>query len=385
LTGVSLKVGVAAPEERIVTSSWRNSWLCPTELDRSRVVDASPGVRNVRLLGSAFIGLALLAAAPWVGWWVLILFVLAAANLVTVERRLSHSRCPERVSAWAMVGTLLIIALGVAFSGGPRSPALPWMVIPAATVATRFRPAVVAVGLAITVVAILAVTLGVDPGGTVRYPVYAFATLALLGSVTTVVWTLQGAELRHRDEAVLDPLTGLLNRQTLQPRFVEIAEQARITGEPVCLVLCDIDGFKQINDRHGHDRGDAALREVAYELRKRLRSFELVYRLGGDEFLIVLPGVDAREGVELGERLRVAVAQARPSGFAITMSFGVSAERGEGVAYETLFKAADEALYAAKRGGRNRVELAGAVMHDATPRRGVEREEAISSFGVSVA
>jgi diguanylate cyclase (GGDEF)-like protein len=97
------------------------------------------------------------------------------------------------------------------------------------------------------------------------------------------------------------------------------------------------------------------LRDIAYELRKRLRSFELVYRLGGEEFLTVLPGIDARGGAEVAERLREAVEQARPTDIPITISAGVSAARGAQVDYDTLFKSADQALYEAKRGGRNRV------------------------------
>ncbi len=108
--------------------------------------------------------------------------------------------------------------------------------------------------------------------------------------VVSIVWALQAAELHHRSEAILDPLTGLLNRHALAPRFVEISMQARLTRQPVCLLLCDVDNFKAINDQHGHDCGDAVLRDVAYALRKHLRSFELVYRLGGEEFLVVLPG-----------------------------------------------------------------------------------------------
>ena len=101
--------------------------------------------------------------------------------------------------------------------------------------------------------------------------------------------------------------------------------------------------------------GDAVLRDIAYELRKRLRSFELVYRLGGEEFLIVLPGIGLQAGQEVAERLREAVEQARPTDIPITISLGVSAARGAQVDYDTLFKAADEALYEAKRTGRNRV------------------------------
>ncbi len=330
-------------------------WLCPTELDRTRIVDANDRVRTIRLVGTSAIGVALLVTAPWIGWWTLILLALCALNFLNVERRLRSSPHPERVSFTAIVITLLLIAAGVSLSGGPHSPALPWMVLPSAMVAARFRPQVVALAIVLTVLLILASTLAVDPAATIGDPVSVIATLALLAVVISIVLALQAAELHHRDEAILDPLTGLLNRHALIPRFTEISHQARLTHQPVCLLLCDVDTFKEVNDRYGHDRGDAVLRDVAYELRKRLRSFELAYRLGGEEFLIVLPGVSHGEGQEIAERLRAAIEETRPTDIPITVSFGLSAASGEEVVYESLFKAADRALYEAKRAGRNRV------------------------------
>lgn len=345
------------------------SWLCPTELDRSRVVDANDRVRTIRMVGSGAVGLALVISAPWIGWWTLILFALSALNFVNVDMRLRTSAHPERVSACAIVITELLLAGGVVMSGGPHSPALPWMVLPAGMVAARFRPQVVIAGLVGTVLLILVATVGVDPAATVDNPVSVIATLALLAGVVSIVWALQAAELHHRDEAILDPLTGLLNRHALMPRFIELSHQARLTQQPVCMVLCDVDGFKAINDEYGHDRGDAVLRDVAYELRKRLRSFELVYRLGGEEFLIVLPGVDSKAGMEVAERLREAVEQTRPQGIRITISAGLSAGSGGDVEYDTLFRAADSALYDAKRAGRNQVVAADAAVIElpATP------------------
>jgi diguanylate cyclase (GGDEF)-like protein len=334
------------------------SWLCPTELDRSRVVDANDRVRTIRRVGSGAVGAALILSAPWIGWWTLLLFGLSALNFINVDRRLRTSPHPERVSAVAIVITELLLGGGVVISGGPRSPALPWMVLPAAMVAARFRPRVVIVGLIATVFLILAVTIGVDPLATVHNPVPVIATLALLAGVVSIVWALEAAELHHRGEAILDPLTGLLNRHALMPRFMELSQQARLTHQPVCLMLCDVDTFKEVNDAHGHDRGDAVLRDVAYELRKRLRSFELVYRLGGEEFLIVLPGINREAGREIAERLRAAVEQARPLGIRVTISLGLSAGSGEEVDYDTLFRAADVALYEAKHAGRNRVVAA---------------------------
>jgi diguanylate cyclase (GGDEF)-like protein len=351
------------------------SWLCPTELDRSRVVDANERVRTIRRVGSLAVGIALVISAPWIGWWTLILFAASALNFAVVDWRIGKSPHPERVSAVAIVITMLIIGAGVALSGGPRSPVLPWIVLPAGMVAARFRPRVVIAAVVLTIVITLVASVGVHPQWALENPVPLIAVLALLTGIVSIVWALQAAELHHRDEAILDPLTGLLNRHALVPRFLEISHQARLTGQPVCLVLCDVDGFKQINDEHGHDRGDAVLRDIAYELRKRLRSFELVYRLGGEEFLVVLPGIGLRAGHEVAERLREAVEQSQPTDIPITISLGVSAARGVQVDYNTLFKAADEALYEAKRAGRNRAIAAPEPAHTeveapaGTPRR----------------
>jgi diguanylate cyclase (GGDEF)-like protein len=334
------------------------SWLCPTELDRSRVVDASDRVHMIRRVGSGAVGVALVISAPWIGWWTLGLFAISTLNFTNVDRRIHTSAHPERVSATAIMITMLLLGGGVAFSGGPRSPILPWLVLPAGMIAARFRPRVVIAGLALSTLMILAVTLGVHPGWTLGNPVPVIAVLALLAGVVAIVWALQDAELHHRGEAILDHLTGLLNRHALLPRFTEITQQARLTNQPVCLILVDLDTFKEVNDSHGHDRGDAVLQAVAYEMRKQLRSFELMYRLGGEEFLIVLPGIDLKTGEILAERLREAIGEARPAGIPITISLGVSAATGEQVDYDTLFRAADAALYDAKRTGRNRVVAA---------------------------
>ena len=80
----------------------------------------------------------------------------------------------------------------------------------------------------------------------------------------------------------------------------------------ICLIAADLDGFKQINDEHGHARGDAALRDAAYEMRKALRNFELFYRLGGEEFLVILPGVHLSAGARAAERMRDAVESSSP-------------------------------------------------------------------------
>ncbi|MGZ4174480.1 MAG: GGDEF domain-containing protein, partial [Solirubrobacteraceae bacterium] len=154
---------------------------------------------------------------------------------------------------------------------------------------------------------------------------------------------------------VLDPLTGLLNRQGLKRRFREVAEQARLTECPVSLVMGDLDAFKRLNDAHGHARGDAALKDVAYLLRKELRSFELLYRIGGEELLLILPGAELNAARVIAEQARAAIERGRPAGLHLTASFGVCSATGEEIEFQAMFQAADRALYEAKRAGRNQV------------------------------
>ena len=304
-------------------------------------------------------GIALVVLAPWTGWWTLGLFALVAINLLTLEWRLARASKPENVAARSQLFVLLVIAAGVALSGGPESPVLSWLVIPGAMAATRFRWQVVCVGAGITALVLVAVTVPVDPQSAMDDPSALIATLALLVAVSAVTSALMHGELIQRDRAVLDPLTGLLNRTALDARIIEIEQQARLTGGAVSLVLCDLDGFKRVNDEHGHDRGDSVLREVAYEIRKSLRSFELVYRMGGEEFMVLLPGVESGDAYEIAERVRRQVEHARPGDLDLTLSAGVATSPGGELDYEPLFKAADEALLKAKREGRNRVRAAG--------------------------
>jgi diguanylate cyclase (GGDEF)-like protein len=343
----------------------RASWLCPTELDRSRVVEANARVRTIRRAGSFGVAAALVVSAPWIGWWTLGLFAASTLNFANVERRMGTSRRPERVSAGGVLVTMLLLSIGIALSGGPRSPMLPWLVLPAGMTAARFRPQVLSAGVALTVLLILAVTFGTHPAWTMKDPVPVIAVLALLVGVVAIVRALEAAELHHRGEAILDQLTGLLNRHALLPRFNEISQQASLTGQPVCLILVDLDRFKEVNDRHGHDTGDAVLQDVAYQMRKELRSFELIYRLGGEEFLVLLPGVALPAGEALAKRLRLAIQDARPAGIPVTVSLGVSAALGAQLEYDSLFRAADSALYEAKHAGRNRVIAAPVVVQPA--------------------
>jgi diguanylate cyclase (GGDEF)-like protein len=192
-------------------------------------------------------------------------------------------------------------------------------------------------------------------------PQFVIAPVALLVAVAVLSTALMRSDIDHRTESVIDGLTGMLNRRALTTRVAELAAQARVTGEPIGLVIGDLDHFKRINDEHGHAAGDAVLVDVAYTLRKELRAFDLAYRLGGEEFLVVLPGATLAEAASVAERLRSAVAGHAAGGHDVTMSFGVASSGGGGFDHEAVLQAADEALYDAKRAGRDRVSVGGVV------------------------
>src|SRR3712207_8382949 len=109
------------------------------------------------------------------------------------------------------------------------------------------------------------------------------------------------------------------------------------------MVLMDIDPFKAVNDEHGHARGDPVLRDLADIMRANLRSFELVYRVGGEEFLVLMPNVDRAGGRVVAERLRAALEQAHIGEVGVTAAFGVAMATGNAVEFEPLFDAADKA------------------------------------------
>jgi diguanylate cyclase (GGDEF)-like protein len=169
---------------------------------------------------------------------------------------------------------------------------------------------------------------------------------------------LMRSDVDHRTEAVIDGLTGMLNRRALDQRLHELTAQARITSQPVAVISGDIDHFKRVNDEHGHATGDAVLVEVAYRLRKALRAFDLAYRVGGEEFLVILPGADVPAAAELAEQLRAVVAAEPSAGLQITMSFGVAGSVGSELERERLLEEADTALYEAKARGRDQVVAA---------------------------
>jgi diguanylate cyclase (GGDEF)-like protein len=175
-----------------------------------------------------------------------------------------------------------------------------------------------------------------------------------------------------REEAKTDGLTGLLNHRGSQERLRAALEQS--DGAPVSVVVLDLDHFKRVNDRYGHAEGDRVLAAAANCLRSVVRESDAAGRLGGEEFVLVLPGLEAAEAREVAERARAAVSEVRVGGKPLECSAGVAAHPADADAAADLLAAADAALYAAKDGGRGQTRRYRAHLAR-RPLPGEEREE----------
>lgn len=161
--------------------------------------------------------------------------------------------------------------------------------------------------------------------------------------------------------AVTDALTGLHNRRYMAGQLQALVGRANQGGEPVALLMMDIDHFKAVNDGFGHDAGDEVLREFAVRLATKVRAVDLPCRMGGEEFVVVMPGTRLEDAVRIADRIRADMASAPfavmggEAHLQITVSIGVAATAGRDDTPDTLLKRADEGVYEAKSAGRNRV------------------------------
>ena len=297
-------------------------------------------------------------AVPTYGWIPFLL--LGVAALTSPVSLLLGKPIPE--SVYAVGHSVWMGALGVAaaMTGGAGSFLLPLSVAYALIFFSLLSPGKAVrysvVGFLLCVLPIMVL----DWDGLLRSPWLVLSCCVGFITIVLVARAMAAGEIAQRSQATIDPLTGLLNRRSLSDRVAQLTEQARVMGDGTSLALVtgDIDHFKQVNDTHGHQRGDDVLRDVAYLIRKTVRRFELVYRMGGEEFLVLLPGHDLAEAGRVAERIRIAVEHGRPGGVDVTISLGAVEFGTDGSDLHSLLARADAALYTAKREGRNRVVLA---------------------------
>ena len=214
------------------------------------------------------------------------------------------------------------------------------------------------IAIALTVMGTVLLALSQDLGTVWRYVASMALCFVVINVMLNVVTSLQA---RLLEQSITDPLTGAFNRRHMDVTLAEVVERFRRTGAPASAMVIDIDHFKAINDRLGHAAGDEALKGLVELIRTRRRRLDMLFRQGGEEFLLLLPDTRIAEARRLAEALRESVAHAAIlKGQAITVSIGVG-ETQKGDNATAWMKRIDAALYRAKQEGRNRVIAVGSA------------------------
>lgn len=200
--------------------------------------------------------------------------------------------------------------------------------------------------------------LGLSQRGSLSLLAVSTGVLMLSGAI--VIWDLSReadrASQQWRELSLTDELTGTYNRRYCALRLHQEIARATRYRHPLCVVLIDVDRFKEINDRHGHHAGDAVLKEICRVILSHSRVENALCRYGGDEFAILLPETPWTGALVYADRIRATVGRTVfPHGEPVTISVGVSAFPDDAADADALFRAADASLYSAKARGRNRV------------------------------
>ncbi len=328
------------------------------EARRERLLDMEERLRRYRLACFGILALALaVGGGDEVGYWWIPLLAGGLAGFSVADRFMRTSPRPAVwvAGAWAALPALLLGSVLV--TGGAASPALVWFALPAVTLGFRFEPRGMVFGTAYVLATFLAAAVLPDPHLAWEERQEVIAVAALIVSTVILSGALVESDRAHRHRSTLDPLTGLFNRNALEQRLAELDGQPcdPASGTSHAFLLCDLDHFKRVNDEHGHAAGDAVLQDVAYTMRATLRAGDSIYRVGGEEILVILPGAGHVDASEIAERLRVGVRDRRPVGVAVSLSIGVAVAEPEVVDTDDLLARADASLYAAKASGRDRI------------------------------
>ena len=175
------------------------------------------------------------------------------------------------------------------------------------------------------------------------------------------LFTIERLKNRIKEQSIRDPLTNLYNRRFLNEFMERELALARRNQKPLAVVMLDLDHFKQLNDQYGHQTGDKVIELVAKHLLRQSRRTDILFRYGGEEFLVILPNTSATQAKHLAENWRVHVEQAqvfaKHQAISITVSAGIAVYPEHGTTAFNLIQAADEALYQAKAAGRNQVVM----------------------------
>ncbi|HET9197840.1 MAG TPA: GGDEF domain-containing protein [Solirubrobacterales bacterium] len=330
------------------------------EARRERLLDMEERLRRYRFACFAILAVALaVGGGSSVGYWWVALLGLGLLGFAIADRFMRQSPHPALwvAGAWAALPALL--GASAAVTGGATSPALVWLALPAVTLGFRFEPRGMVAGSVYVLAVFLCAAVVPDPHAAWEARQTLIAIAALIVSTVILSGALVESDRAHRRRSTLDSLTGLFNRTALEQRLGELNGQPCNPAEGLshAFLLCDLDHFKRVNDRFGHAAGDAVLQDVAYTMRAALRAGDSIYRVGGEEILVMLPGAGHEDALEIAERLRIAVRERRPVGVTVSLSIGVAVAEPSFVDTEDLLARADAALYAAKAGGRDCVYI----------------------------
>ena len=332
------------------------------EARRERLLDMEERVGRYRLACFGILALALaVGGGSEVGWWWLPLLASGLAGFSVADRFMRTSARPAVWIACAWAALPALLAAAVLVTGGAASPVLVWFALPAVTLGFRFEPRGMVFGTIYVMAMFLAAGVLPDSHAAWEQRQLLIAIAALIVSTVILTGALVESDRAHRRRSTLDPLTGLFNRNALEQRLAELDGQPCDPADGVshAFLLCDLDHFKRVNDQLGHAAGDAVLQDVAYTMRAALRAGDSIYRVGGEEILVMLPGAGREDALEIAERLRVAVRERRPVGVAVSISVGVAVAEPAAVDTDDLLARADAALYAAKASGRDVVYVDG--------------------------
>jgi diguanylate cyclase (GGDEF)-like protein len=294
------------------------------------------------------------------GYWGMVAVQLLLAALLLLKPR---GRSDRWLPAFVTFAGIALVTASVYFNGEKHGgPALFnefFYVWPALYAGYFFSPRALAAALGTTAASYAIALTAIGAHGATRWLV---ATTSVVGlAIAAHVLRRQRDQLVHRLRQAVrtDPLTTVLNRRGFDEAFVRELERLARSGDPLSVLVGDLDHFKALNDRFGHAAGDDALASVGATMREACRSIDTVARIGGEEFALLLPDTGARGAFEAAERFRAAVSgTADPAGRPLTISFGTITCADPRATAERLLAAADAALYQAKEQGRDRTVAA---------------------------
>lgn len=299
--------------------------------------------------------LAAIVRGFWFGWWHPVPIIAGGIVLRPLMRTWYRARNPALVAIAVSLLSNVLTPISQVLATSPAFFALPMIALTGLSASAslgRRGGLIIWTGASLCVPAsvLLVQPAAITDPGVVLVPWLLITFSHLLGHRTG------RAMLATRREVLVDPLTGVLNRLALDARIPAFEFGAGRHEGGSSVLVCDLDNFKSINDTYGHAFGDQALRAVATALCSALRPADGLYRIGGDEFVVLLDATGADAAHTLAERIRRVVAATPLGAIPVTISIGTATHAGEyRCDYRRLFERADAALYEAKRSGRNRV------------------------------